>query len=68
MTLSARAPLFVEGEKFFQAPPDLAPLGQPPLGRGGLWADEGIGPYKVQKKIAEAGGRGRPPLQDVTYP
>ena len=36
---------------------------QSPLRRGGLWADEGICPYKVQKKIAEAGGRGRPPLR-----
>ena len=26
-------------------------------------ADEGIGPYKVQRKIGEAGGQSRPPLQ-----
>ena len=27
------------------------------------WADEGIGPYRVQYKIEEAGGQSRPPLQ-----
>ena len=31
---------------------------QSPLRRGGLWANEGIGPYKVQKKIAGGGRTG----------
>ena len=43
---AAKSPLFVEGGQIaegdqggevFQTPPDLAPLGQPPLRRGGLW-------------------------------
>ena len=38
------------------------PQGKAISAAAGLWADEGIGPYRVRHKIEETGGQSRPPL------
>ena len=56
---SEKAPLFIEGgqiakgnrgENIYKLPQTSLSLGQPPLRRGGLWADRVVRPYKGIEK------------------